>query len=154
MNDARAKVQAAKVLFHALQAHRIRIDGGEIRVPQLGNMRRLAARRRARVQHPHTVARVEQRRCKLCARILDREPASVETRKLGDRARTRDDQAGVADALRRLAAGRQLANVRVGIDRAAIDPERKRRSRITRVEDARCVGRILPVDAIDEPTGL
>ena len=104
-------------MLHALQARGVCIDGGEIRVPELGDMCRLAARRGARVEHAHAITRIEQGRGKLRACVLNRKPTSFKPRKLGHGARARHDHANLADALCCYATGVELAHVGIGVDR-------------------------------------
>ncbi len=153
-NDARRRLKRAKIVAHAFEPRRVDVERDQIERRKLRQMRRLAARRGARVEHAHAVTRVQQRRGELRAGVLHRKPAVRIARQLVDRARSRDDHAGVADALAPIAAGRQAREYSSRDDCAAIDAQRQRRPRVARIENRRLRRRILREDAIDPPARI
>ncbi len=71
-------MQAPEVVRDAWHPPGIAVDGQEIEIGELGKVRRLAAGRRAGVEHAHPAADVEQRRRELGPGVLDRDIAVAE----------------------------------------------------------------------------
>ena len=78
-----------RATFSRTRARRraVGVERDDLDVGELGQMRGLAARRRAGIEHAHAVRGTKQRRGELRARVLHRERAFRESRKLRHRAR-------------------------------------------------------------------
>jgi hypothetical protein len=91
LDALRAEREARQILSHARNARCIAVERGERGIGELGDMRRLAARRGARVEHAHAVGEAKQRRRELCAQVLHRKRPLGIAGQLRDRPRRIDD---------------------------------------------------------------
>jgi hypothetical protein len=93
------KLQAREVVADAGQPRLVRVERNEVDVDKLGQVRRLAAGRRAGVEHALSRFGLQQRRRKLGAEILHRERSLDVSGQSLHGPRPRDDEAGLAGEL-------------------------------------------------------
>ena len=153
-------MQAPEVVRDARHPSGVAVDREEIEIGELGEVRRLAAGRRAGVEHAHPVTDVEQRRRQLRAGILHRDIAVAEARQLVDAPRPVEPHGGLADARGRNALGRKAREIRVDAQAPAVHAQGQRRAVVSRREDRfpaaglRMPHAVDPPLRIPEPSGL
>ena len=96
--DGRVTVrQPRQILPHSREAAGIGVERDDLDIGEFGEMRRLAARCGAGVEHAHAFFGPKERTRELGACVLHGECAFRKARQLGDRARRRNDDARGAD---------------------------------------------------------
>ena len=123
-------------------------------IGKLCQMRRLAARRGARVEHAHAFLRTKQGGRELRAGVLHRERAFRVPRKLGHRAWRQHDDSGVADGSRADACVGEAREQCVTRADAHVGAQRKRRSFVAGFEDRLPVGGKVGGDPVDPPARI
>ncbi len=147
----RGELQAREVLPHPVEPCRLRVQRDDLDVGKLEQVGGLAARGGAGVEHPHPRARLQQRRGELRAQVLHGEPALAIARKLGDRSRRVDDDAGLARGHRADRHRRAGCEERLARGRPRVHAQRQRRALVAGGEDSFPVRRVVGAHAVDPP---
>lgn len=143
--------QPREIFADARRARRIAFERDHLGVRELENVARLAAGRRARVEHAHAVARAEPFGRELRAGVLHRHDAVREARNALDGPRRCKPYRVKADLLGVDPLGAQRVEIRVRRHPARIHAQRERAGRIARGENALpCIGP-RALDGIDPP---
>lgn len=143
--------QPREVLADARRARRIAFERDDLGVREFENVARLAAGRRARIEHAHAVARAEPFGRELRARVLHRHDAVRETRNALDGQRRCEPYRVTADLLGIDPLGTQHVEIRIRRHAARVHAQRERAGRVARGKNARpCVGP-RTLDRVDPP---